>query len=699
MANALNGRPVVRFNGVGDFLNLASATMSGATQGEVLAVVKIAAATLTNHSGLWRLGGGAASYYTLTDGTTYESFGSDTSYLGPVPAQALDQYHLYDVRAQGGAWSSAINGTPYLVKSTNTVSFNTSNPAIGVGSVYFNGDIAEIIIYDHALSSAEREAVGTYLDRRYAFAPAAPAAPTVLTASAVSDTQVSLVWQGTLSAAATVFSVERKSGTGSYAVITEVTDELSYIDATAVAGTNYTYRVKARNLAGSTDYSNEATVTTPSAGSPTVPMAGMRLWLKADTLIPGAALPIWRDQSGRGNDAVQAAVINRPLAVASGANGRPAVRFDGSNTFLLLPNFMATATAGEAFVVLRTATTTLTHHLGLWSLSGDSYYPLQDGTILESFGTTQAAVGPVPTQRLDQFHLYNISAQNGAWASWIDKVGYVTRNANTVPTFTSSAPLGTVGGQHFAGDIAEIIIYDHALSAAEREAVGYYLNGKFAFAPPTTFAAPGNGPSGSVDPYNGRAFVLGNSAGVGPATITYSYDASGRVLSAGYGTAMNMQFSHDSASNLSSAAGFDSGGPIVAWRTANNLPADGTGVGADLVIIAGDRLPNLAKYAFGLYPNVAYTANQPAVSTTNVAGSNYLTLTYQRPDPPPADIIYTIEVSGDYGASWSSGPSATVAVSTTIANGMATVVVRDATPISIVPFGRQIRISITRVIQ
>ena len=201
-----------------------------------------------------------------------------------------------------------------------------------------------------------------------------------------------------------------------------------------------------------------------------------------------------------------------------------------------------------------------------------------------------------------------------------------------------------------------------------------------------------------MDYYNGRAFTTGLLASV-PSSIAYTYDVSGRVITASYGSSGSLAFTHDAASNLTSVAssgiGGGGGATIVDWRTANGLPADGTGDGADAAILANDGLPNLAKYAFGLAPRTTITADQPALKLTTLGSSDYLTLTYQRPDAAPSDLIYTVEVSTN-GTSWSSGSGATVAGNTVVSNGLATVTVRDATAVGAPNFGRRIRLSLER---
>ncbi|MDI1248811.1 MAG: hypothetical protein PSV13_08110 [Lacunisphaera sp.] len=490
VADAINGRPAVRFDGSNDYVQFGN-ILAGATAGEVFVVLKTDTATPTHENGLWSFSGD--SYHPLQSKQIRERFATTSVPDGPEPAQPLNQVHLYNVSGQSGSWASWINGSLYQSKTTNTVpAFNTS-PRLGYAGSFFGGDIAEIIIYDHTLGAAERETVGRYLNQRHAFVAGAPATPTNLTANAVSATQVSLTWQSSLGGAGTIYTVERRSGAGSYASIAEVADALSYFDATAEPETTYTYRVKARNLAGESGYSNEATATTLAVDATALPMTGMRLWLKADTIATTGRVGTWPDQSGGHGDGLQTVTVEQPLLVADAINGRPAVRFDGSNDYVQFGNILAGATAGEVFVVLKTDTATPTHENGLWSFSGDSYHPLQSKQIRERFATTSVPDGPEPAQPLNQVHLYNVSGQSGSWASWINGSLYQSKTTNTVPGFNISPRLG-FGGSFFGGDIAEIIIYDHALSAAERETASRYLNQRHAFVPapppaPTTLAA------------------------------------------------------------------------------------------------------------------------------------------------------------------------------------------------------------------
>ncbi|MGH7599992.1 MAG: fibronectin type III domain-containing protein, partial [bacterium] len=90
-----------------------------------------------------------------------------------------------------------------------------------------------------------------------------PAAPSNLTATAVSNRQINLTWTDNASNE-TGFKIERKTGAaGTYAQIATVgANTVSYSSKGLTANTQYFYRVRAFNLTGNSSYSNEANATT-----------------------------------------------------------------------------------------------------------------------------------------------------------------------------------------------------------------------------------------------------------------------------------------------------------------------------------------------------------------------------------------------------------------------------------------------------
>jgi hypothetical protein len=89
-------------------------------------------------------------------------------------------------------------------------------------------------------------------------------APSVLTATADSDTSVSLAWTDNATGE-DGYTVERETGSGPFTVLATLgPDSTSFTDTTASGGTTYTYRVTAFNSIPATSGPATATVTTPA---------------------------------------------------------------------------------------------------------------------------------------------------------------------------------------------------------------------------------------------------------------------------------------------------------------------------------------------------------------------------------------------------------------------------------------------------
>jgi subtilisin len=96
-------------------------------------------------------------------------------------------------------------------------------------------------------------------------APALPAAPTILTATAVSKSQINLAWTDNANNE-TGFRIERCKGSTctNFAPIATVTANVTgYSNTKLTANTTYRYRVYAYNASGNSGYSNIASATTP----------------------------------------------------------------------------------------------------------------------------------------------------------------------------------------------------------------------------------------------------------------------------------------------------------------------------------------------------------------------------------------------------------------------------------------------------
>lgn len=94
-----------------------------------------------------------------------------------------------------------------------------------------------------------------------------PAAPSNLTANAVSTSQINLAWTDNANNE-TGFKIERSTNGANFTEITTVAANANSYNSTGLAGsTTYFYRVRASNSGGNSAYSNTASATTQTATS------------------------------------------------------------------------------------------------------------------------------------------------------------------------------------------------------------------------------------------------------------------------------------------------------------------------------------------------------------------------------------------------------------------------------------------------
>ena len=471
---AFNGRPAVHFYASSNqFFNLPK-FLSGTNQAEAFVVLRAATNRPAGSRSLWQLGSANLGRYPQTDGTISDDFGSSAVKNMGVPAQSLTEGHLYNVTSRTGEWIARINGTIQYATTNNTAGW-FSTFYLGRGYYgFFDGDIAEVLIFNRVLSGSERDAVAEYLTQKYGLAGFPPAAPVDLNAWALSPSQMSLNWSNSLGNAKTTFKVERSVDGVTFSQVALLDNSSSWVDSGLAAGTKYYYRVKASNYAGDSDYSNLTNATTLQSGV-ALPISDLQLWLKGDSGHGSGPINFWMDQSDKGNHATQSG-NNRPVAVEGAFNGKSAVHFySSSNQYLNLPKFLSGTNEAEAFVVLRAATNRPASSRSLWQLGSANLgrYPQTDGTISDDFGSSAVKNMGVPAQSLTEGHLYNVTSRTGEWIARINgTIQYATTN-NTAGWF-STFYLGRGYYGFFDGDIAEVLIFNRVLSGSERDTLGLF---------------------------------------------------------------------------------------------------------------------------------------------------------------------------------------------------------------------------------
>lgn len=188
IATAQNGKPAVRFGATGHTTSaykIASNPLAGATQAEVIAVVKSDLGSGTDNYPMWRWGSysvnnsAATGYY--PQGSLDEMFDDFASTTRPAtsavgsPARSAGLLDVFTPTT--GTKSVYLQGSALLSSASNTVGWDVA-AYLGYDPIsfhYWQGDFYEILIFNRLLTHAERVAVYAYLNARWSLSsPTAP---------------------------------------------------------------------------------------------------------------------------------------------------------------------------------------------------------------------------------------------------------------------------------------------------------------------------------------------------------------------------------------------------------------------------------------------------------------------------------------------------------------------------------------------
>ena len=238
-------------------------------------------------------------------------------------------------------------------------------------------------------------------------------------------------------------------------------------------------------------------------GTGPLSISNLKLWLRADTLTgtaDGTAVSILKDQSGNGFDLSQGTAANRPIFKTGQANGRPVLRFNGLTQYMQ-GSFTGSITSKTMFVVTRLGTLTPTG-----SAYGGAAVTVQssDGNYFDAivyneytakrwmngsdgFARTPAIIGPSDETAIGP-HVITIRSTTSSYTLYRDGQQLQTTASYSPSTYTNGqfnlsarhTPGGTpVTNGYWNGDIAEVLVYDRALTEVERQKVEIYLRSKY----------------------------------------------------------------------------------------------------------------------------------------------------------------------------------------------------------------------------
>jgi hypothetical protein len=209
-------------------------------------------------------------------------------------------------------------------------------------------------------------------------------------------------------------------------------------------------------------------------------------WVSPETLptTNGAVISTWFDRSGYGRDITQANNSARPTVVANAINNFNIARFDGVDDFLRTTNFVPINTGNYSyFVVYSHPTVSITRDILQNGADIDGFvYRLSNSNIRNNnhggFTVMQTTSSITP----NTFEVVSVVRNNTPLATMeVNGTNQTITNPNisfTPPTF--GLTVGSRQGDHFANaDVAEILVYNKALSTSQRLTVTNYLKNKY----------------------------------------------------------------------------------------------------------------------------------------------------------------------------------------------------------------------------
>ncbi len=473
--SGINGKPIIRLNG-SQYLNVSNTAMmqkmsSGTATGSTV-FIAVKPTVLGANSLLQNRPFNSSVYFNAqvpyNDGYVYWQNGNASAngqLLATAGAPAGSAY-IWVLNSAGTASQNIWrNGTLIGTKANAELAAFGTSYTLDIGANnrtnFYNGDLAEIIIYNRALDAKERPGIQSYLADKWG---------------------VTLATTAERCSKGMTFRKSKEHPKGScqcpmgQAYITELVSS------------------NACNIPANNAFSGCVAVNTPPTYNPGPTDAGMALWLDANDCSKvvltktGNKVMSWQDKSPNARNATQSVDANRPVYTLGGAstiNSLPVIRLNGSTQYFDLAT-LSSLTAGEIFVVSKILTDppTLESQTGFWIMgaSGEKHhFPWTDGRIYDDFGSTLRRALPNPGQKLTLPNIYNVSSISGEWAATLNGIQLYTSTNNTV-SFNFTPSIGRDASHYFAGDMAEMVLYDRKLSTTDRTAVMTYLSTKWAIA-------------------------------------------------------------------------------------------------------------------------------------------------------------------------------------------------------------------------
>jgi alpha-tubulin suppressor-like RCC1 family protein len=498
-----NGLPAVQFDGIDDFFQTVPISWSGNEYSYFFVWKKEGAPTGT-HTVFNRAGTMAVAsnnfQFTSANGA---AVGKNDAVGSNADASTTNKFSTTFSYVSVVRQNSTAKGTKIFVNGLIDGESGTSTSSVLVGPNYpffiggwntsrANMSLAEILVYDRRLSDSERISVEQYLRTRYAFPTPTLPAPlmTPLTGTFVGSVTVTLSPAIPMPGAEIRYTLDGTTPTLSSTL---------YIAPIVLTSTKMV-RAKAF-LSGYTDSAIVQNTFTVETGAPYTGLVttGMKFWTMADrgVIASSGKVSSWADQSGFGNAALQGTSSKQPLLLSNQINGKPVIKFDGTNDYLMAVSPTWTNSDYSYFVVWKkdanavvaghsplaraNSLTSPGSHFQLWNTNGTSVLNADAlGTDSDAVSTSTYAT-PSPYISVGVTRKNNTSKGTKLYVNGsLQGESSITATNTAVGTTGYEFYIGALGTAYGNLSVAEILVYDKSLSDPDRQSVESYLSQKYA---------------------------------------------------------------------------------------------------------------------------------------------------------------------------------------------------------------------------
>jgi hypothetical protein len=619
VTNVVNGKPVLRFDGVNDYLDVASSDTLDLTV-DVSTFFVVRFADFATYRSVWSKTSvnqpAPLDYYLLPGSGTVSLWRGDgtppagKNLQSSRPVKANTWVVLGYVITNGTA-TLYLNGQPIGSSDLTTTAGDAGLP-LRIGSredfvTRFKGDMAELVIYDVALNGDEILNQVNVLKTKYGILNDPPTVS--LSSPLAGSMQTPTNFTINATAADTDGKVVKVDffANGSLLASAVAPPYSLPVSVTSAGSVTFTARATDDKDASATSTPITVTFTGGVAASYTAP-SSLKLWLKADAGVTAGddgSVTQWSDQSGNANDALMGDLgeTTTPILVPSAINGKPAVRFDGVDDYLSVFSSDSIAIAGDltSFFVVRFDDAA--GYRAVWSKTSGNVpaptdYYIVPGTAVPRFyrGSGAQSLGSVDgagAAPINNPTMLGFGQEGTHVTHFLDGRAFGSGEITaTVADAATPLLIGTREDQftRMKGDIAEILIFDAALDDAGRTDLINYLGSKYTIAtllpknnaPTVKLTAPAEGLQVVVP---GTVSITADASDAGGALTRVEFYANGALISSSSNAPYAATLSAAAAADITlTAVAFDNFGvtvtsaPVHIKATATAplpIPADG----------------------------------------------------------------------------------------------------------------------------